>query len=1153
MTEFIHLHSHSEYSMLQAAARIKNMVQKASQHGQKALALTDHGNMFGMLEFYTNAKKAGIKPIVGCDFYVARGKRTEPIPPGKQNGYSKLILIAKNQPGYKNLLKLCSLGFTEGLQHKPLIDKEILSSHAEGLICLSSNFQGAIGQAIVDDDMDAANSLIEYFQDVFGKDDFYLCVQDHKLEPEQKVNAAFLEFHKQKNIPLVATNDVHYVEQKDAEAYDVILCIEGNWKLDDPNRPKRESDQYYLKSSEEMEKILGHFPGAIQNTLAIADKCDLEIEFGKLYWPRSPTPKGFKNDHDYLRHLSLEGVKKRYSNVTPEILERVHYELEVMEKMSVSGYMLIVQDFINAAKKMNIPVGPGRGSAVGSIVSYVIGITDVDPLRFNLLFERFLNPERVSMPDIDTDFSDRDRGKVIKYVVQKYGVESVAQIVTYGRMKAKMVLRDVGRAMGFEAQELNRICKLFPPDKPFADLKESIESSPDLKKDLSSEPQKERLQNIALNLEGFVRQAGMHAAAVIIAPEPVVNFAPLFRQPGSDQLMIQYDKQFSEEIGLLKMDFLGLRNLSVIQDCLKEVELKTGQTLDPLTLPENDPKTLELLGKGLTVGVFQFESGGMQDYLRKLKPTGIEDLIAMNALYRPGPIENIPNYIARKNGNEKIDYYHKNLEPILGETYGVIVYQEQVMQIAQVLSGFTLGGADEMRRAMAKKNVEKMDKLKPKFIDGAEERGYPRKVAETIWDTLVPFSSYAFNKSHSAAYATIAYQTAYLKAHFPSEFLAANMSSEIDNTDRLVILLNDCKQLDIEVICPNINHSHPQFVSKGRSIIYGLAGIKNVGMSAAEKLVEERKENGPFKSVLDLCKRLDVSYLNRRAIESLIYAGAMDDLPGSRAQQYASVEEAMLLAAKYHRDKELGQTFLFDSPQQDSNSEEEELSQPDVDPWPYSELLGKEKEVLGLYLSGHPLEPHRMEIEAFTGSALDALSLEKVKTESSIILGGILTSLRKRISQKDNRTFAFGVLEDFSGKIEVVFWSDTYEKYMEHIEIDNMVLIRGKFKRDVERKDEPKLVAERILPISDAREKLTQSIHVKLNASGLQHEDIDKLFGICDENHGNCDFVLHLNTMDKDHRLKSRALKVSSYKDFTQQLEEIAGEGNVWISDKQPV
>ncbi|MBF0429749.1 MAG: DNA polymerase III subunit alpha [Fibrobacteria bacterium] len=1148
MSNFVHLHTHSEYSMLSGAMRINDLLAKAHELNMDSIALTDHGNMFGTLEFYNAAQKSGIKPIIGCDLFITEDL-TKRDYTSEEPLYHRLILIAQTNTGYKNLLQICSEGYMKGFLQKPRISHEVLSKYSDGLICLTSNYQGELGYHLLKGETKKAERLLDNYVKYFTKENIYLCLQNHGLEEEQTINKIFHDLHKNAGYQLVADNDTHYINREDSEAHDILICIDGGWKLDDPQRPRFCSNQYYMRSPEEMATLFGNYPGAIENTVKIADSCNVEIEFGKLYWPKCPIPPEFESDFAYLTHLSKEGLKKRFETVTDDMMQRLEFELDIMKKMDVSGYMLIVEDFINAAKQMDIPVGPGRGSAVGSLVSYAIGITDINPLRFNLLFERFLNPERVSMPDIDTDFSDLDRGKVIKYVVDKYGSESVAQIVTYGRMKAKMVLRDVGRVMGFEAQEINRICKLFPPDKPFAKLQEAIDSSPDLKKELEASSRTDRLQEIALKLEGLVRQAGMHAAAVIIAPEPVINFAPLFKQPDSEQIMIQYDKHFSEDIGLLKMDFLGLRNLSVIKDCISQIEKDTGNKLDPLEFPEKDPKTLDLFGQGQTVGVFQFESGGMQDYLRKLKPSGIEDLIAMNALYRPGPIENIPSYIARKNGSEDLDYFHPDLKDILGETYGVIVYQEQVMQIAQVLSGFTLGGADEMRRAMAKKKEEKMAELKPKFVNGAVERGYTKNVAEKIWDVLVPFSSYAFNKSHSAAYATISYQTGYLKAHFPAQFMAANMTSELNDTDRLVILLNDCRQMGIEVNGPNVNESAPVFVSRNNAIVYGLAGIKNVGVGAATSIMKERKANGPFTNIGEFCRRIDTSELNRRAVESLILAGALDELSGNRAQQFASVEQSLLIAQKYQHDQEIGQTSLFQVDDEDDSGLHDELVQPDVEPWPYNEMLAKEKEVLGLYLSGHPLETYRMELKAFTSSPLDADSLGRLTMDTDVILGGILSGLRTRISKRDNRVFAFGVLEDFTGKTELVFWSDVYEKVRENIELDAILLVHGKIKRDDNNPQAYKLIVNRVLPITEARARLTQGVHVKLATAGLQKETLKQTHMLASRYDGNCSFFLHMELPDTNtHIIKSENIKVTADKDFTTELEKIAGKERVWIS-----
>jgi DNA polymerase-3 subunit alpha len=1143
--------------MLRATSRIGKLIKKAQELGQTAVALTDHGNMFGMLEFFTGAKKAGLKPIIGCDLYVAPDSCRNTNYAVGERAWHQVVVLAENDAGYKNLLALCSVGYQEGYHQKPRVDRVALEKFGEGLFFLIPNVDSEAGHWYLKGQEKKALESLEFFA-TFGPERVFLVVQDHGLEDERTVNKFFLRLHQEAGWSLVAGNDVHYLEKREAAAHEIVLSIESNTRLNDPARPRFPSDQYYLKSGEEMQLLVGHYPGALANTIKLAEACNVEISFGTLHHPQFPIPAEHVDSDEFLKHLSEEGLRKRYGEPTPELWERLHYELAVMKNMKVAGYMLIVQDFINAAKARNIPVGPGRGSAVGSLVCYAIGITDVDPVRYKLLFERFLNPERVSMPDIDTDFSDGGRQEVIQYVVDKYGTESVAQIVTYGRLKAKAVLKDVARVLGIDHKEVERLNKFIPPlakglVRPEGDKNREVTYASDISEVTQAVAAGgevyQKLWENALSLEGLVRQAGMHAAAVIIAPRAVVNFAPLFQQPGSDQVMIQYDMRYSEDIGLLKMDFLGLRNLSVIQDCIDQVRRNHGVEIDPLLIPAEDPKTYEMLGKGLTVGVFQFESGGMQDYLRKLQPSCLEDLIAMNALYRPGPMEFIPDYIARKRGHQKPDYYHKDLEPILRETYGVIVYQEQVMQLAQVLGGFTLGGADLLRRAMGKKDEKKMKELKPKFVGGAKDRGYDPALAERLWEVLIPFSSYAFNKSHSAAYATIAYQTAYLKANFPAEFMAANMNSEMQDTTRLVILLNECRQIGVETIFPNINRSEATFRAENGKIVYGLAGIKNVGIQAVEKLVEERNRNGAFASLFDLCKRVDGQMLNRRALESLILAGALPaELPGNRAQQFAVVETALAWAASLQADRQAGQVSLFDGGGP-SDEPAHEPPLPNVDPWPYHEMLEKEKEVLGLYLSGHPLEPYRVELEGFATAPLDTDRLNK-HNGANVILGGMITRLKQRISPKDNRTFAFADLEDFVGKVDVAIWSDVFESVRHQVEVDSMVLIRGALTWDEERRVH-KLTATKVLNLAEAREKLAKSVHVRLNSAGLQPEQLERIQTVCADHAGECRLVFHLENPHRDPLdVLADNLLIRPDPDCFEALQEIAGPGNVWLSAK---
>ena len=1147
--------------MLRSTVRIPSLIKKALELGQPAVALTDHGNMFGMLEFYTGAKKAGLKPLLGCDLYIAPDSQTNQTYANGQPAWHQVVALAQNAEGYGNLLQLCSTGYLDGLFHKPRVDREALKKWGQGLIFLIPNVNSEPGYQFLRGQEDKAREILAFFASHFGRERVYLMVQDHGVPEEQRVNQFFLSMHQEEGWPLVATNDVHYMARKDAEAHHILLCIESGSRLQDKDQVGFPSDQFYFRTGEEMKALFSQYPEAMENTVRIAEACDVTVTFGTLHHPQFPIPEGFQDSDAFLTSLAEEGMRKRFAQVTPEIQERLHFELAVMKNMRVAGYMLVVQDFINAAKKMNIPVGPGRGSAVGSLVCYAIGITDVDPIRYHLLFERFLNPERVSMPDIDTDFSDQDRQAVIQYVVEKYGKDSVAQIVTYGRLKAKAVLKDVARVLGIDHREVERINKFIPPLalgllRPSDDKKKEHVYASDISEVMQNitaggEPY-QRLWEFARSLEGLVRQAGMHAAAVIIAPKAVVHFAPLFRQPNSDQVMIQYDMRYSEDIGLLKMDFLGLRNLSMIQDCILQIKQNHGIAIDPVHLPEGDAKTYALLGKGFTVGVFQFESPGMQDYLRKLKPTCLEDMIAMNALYRPGPMEFIGQFIARKHGQEKMDYYHQDLVPILKETNGVIVYQEQVMQIAQVLAGFTLGGADLLRRAMGKKDEKKMKELKPKFLDGSEKRGYKVELAERIWEVLVPFSSYAFNKSHSAAYATIAYQTAFLKANYPAEFMAANMNSEMQDTTRLVILFNDCKNLGVPVTFPDINRSEAMFRAQDGKIVYGLGGIKNVGLQAVQRIVEERVKNGLFRSLFDLCKRVNGQVLNRRALESLILAGALpDEIPGNRAQQFAAVEAAMARAGTLQASEDMGQVSLFEivgSNASDSSAQEPSL--PTVDPWPYNEMLEKEKQVLGLYLSGHPLEPYRMELEGFVTVPLDLERLRTVTVGSQVVLGGMITRLKTRISQKDNRTFAFGELEDFSGKVEITFWSDVFETVRNLVETDSMVLIRGELKWDEERSSF-KLVASKVLPLEEVREKLTRSVIIRLKVNGLQKGQLETIQTLCEAYPGEANLVFQLEAEDFEPAgVLSEKFRIRPDLGLLQRLQEITGPGGVRISAK---
>jgi len=1176
---FVHLNTHSEYSMLRSSLRISKMIDKAVEYGHSALALTDHGNMFGVLEFYFKSIKAGIKPIIGIELDVLTSNQEKATP-------DRLVLLCETQLGYENLVKIASWNYEKDPErfHVPAqVPLSFIEEYKEGLICLYGGMRSRFAMLLQQERTALATEELLRIHEVFASGDpdrpcFYLNLQDHNRKFESTLNDHLCQLAKQKGFPLVATNWTHYLNREDAGAFKVLRCVAAAEKLKTAKDTEFSSDQFHLRSENEMRSLFAEWPESIENTQRIADRCHVEIKtgVGDKYWPKYEFPSGFDNSDDFLAHMTWEKIGERYSKITDEIKERVQLELDIMKEMKVSGYMLIVQDFINWARDNDIPVGPGRGSAVGSIVSYIIGITDVDPLRFGLLFERFLNPERVSMPDIDTDFSDLDRGRVIDFVTEKYGRECVSQIVTYGRLKAKAVIRDVARVLDFEQSDVNALAKLIPGDAK--NLQVAWDTVPELSEAINSKETNKELWRYAQSLEGLIRQPGMHAAAVIIAPQPLSDLAPLFRAEKFGNNVIQYDKTYAEDIGLLKMDFLGLRNLSVIKESLKMIKINHGIEIDPLTIDLSDAATYELLGKGLTVGVFQFESRGMQEYLRKLKPTCLEDMIAMNALYRPGPLENIPRYIECKNGKRDVECYHEDFEEILGETYGVIVYQEQVMLLAQKLSGFSLGGADLLRRAMAKKNPDKMAQLQPKFVEGAVERGYDKKLAERIWEDLLPFCAYAFNKSHSAAYAFVGYQTAYLKAHFGPEFMAANMTSEIDQTERLVILMQECRKLGIEILHPDVNSSMATFTAIEGKICYGLAGIKNVGLSIIEDMVLEREENGEFQSVFDLCDRVfrrqaeiekDIleregrqtkrSPLNKRTLESLVMAGALDHLPasGNRASLYASVDTALEYASRAQKDRNSGQISLFDmgGAQEDSDiSREPELEQ--VEPWSHLDMLNKEKQVLGLYISSHPLEEYQMELRGFAHSSLSPENISNLPLNKPLVLGGIVTSFRNIPTKKNpNKIIGIATIEDSLGEMEIFLKPDVLEKVRDKINVDSIILAKGSMNRPKFREDAPpSFEVENVIPMEEARSKWGRYIHIELKCEGLVEQALldiqesSEVFTAAPEQA--CSLVFHVRTASGHrHTLLSRKYAVTTESDFLAELQDIAGEENVWVSE----
>ena len=1167
---FVHLQTHSEYSMLRASARVNDLLSNAAEMGQTAIALTDHGNMFGMLEFVMGAKaiakKKGvnIKPIVGCHVFIDDDAAT----PREENTYHRAVLLAENDQGYRNLVKIVSWRYEQPQWWSEIasVPMHVLETYHEGIIALTGDLFSKLGNDVISKRLSGAERFLNDMRGIFSPQHLFLTLQDHQIPEEKFLNDYLREYANTHGTQLVVSNNVHYIREEDAQGHKALQCIAKAEQLRSFTSKAYPTDEFYLKSEAEMAALFPNDAEALENSGRIAERCNVTIRTNVKdeFWPQFQPPEGFEDADAYMRHITYEFLPSRFAEPDQRVIDRIETELAIIKEMKVASYLLIVWDFINWARNQGIPVGPGRGSAAGSLVTYIVGITDIDPLRFDLLFERFLNPERVSMPDIDTDFSDKERHLVIKYVSEKYGHECVTQIITYGSMKAKAVIRDVGRVLGVPIPEVNIIAKAIPADLGMT-LKKAWDESEDLRNLIESRDLYKELWKLCLQLEGLVRQAGVHAAAVIIAPVHMSDLAPLYRAAPEDTPVIQYDKHYAEDIGLLKMDFLGLRNLSVIQDALALMKETRGIDLDVGKVEFDDAKTFELLGKGLTVGVFQFESGGMQQYLRQLKPNRIEDLIAMNALYRPGPMEQIPRYIRCKLGEEEVNCYHDDLSQVLGETYGVIVYQEQVMRIAQIIAGFSLGGADNLRRAMAKKDPTKMAEIEVDFIAKGVERGYSQKLVKDLWDVMLPFCGYAFNKSHAAAYAYVAYQTAFLKANYGPEFMAANMTSETSSTENIVTLVQECRKMGVPVIHPDINNSEVYFSVREGSILYGLAGIKNVGIAVVEDLVQERKANGPFTTLFDLCKRaLDFQAnspekrppLNKKTLESLIMAGALDHLQGSRAEQHASIDKAIEVANRYRKDKDAGQMSLFDMGDSTGPAMTNEETLEQVEPWTYLEMLNKEREVLGLYLSGHPLEAYRAELKGFTTCSLAESEINAQTLKSSITIGGIVTKLRALQSKDGQKTFGAGALQDFHGDIELFFKADLWEKVRDRISMDMMLLVRGKVELTRDEKSR-QLIVERVFPIEEAKTRLAKFIHVQCSSLVLTEKlltTLDELFQLYPAfpgMDGGCDVVFHVETTSGYiHSLHSRKYKVQCDSDFIDRLYQVFGNDQVWIASK---
>jgi DNA polymerase-3 subunit alpha len=1073
--KFVHLHVHTEYSLLDGSSRIGDLLDRAKELGMDAIAITDHGAMFGVVDFYKKAVERGIKPILGCEIYVAINKYTEKEPKDK-NQYH-LVLLAENNTGYKNLMKIVSEGYVNGFYYKPRVDHDVLRKYSEGIIALSGCLAGEVQRYLLDGNYDTAKRIALEYNDIFGQNNFFLELQDHGLEEQKQINEMLIKMSRETGIPLVATNDVHYLKREDALVHDVLLCIQTGKTIDDEDRMKFPTNEFYLKSYDEMLDLFGYVKEALDNTVWIGERCNVTLDFHTLHLPKYEVPEGYTNV-EYLKKLCIEGLKRRYKNITPEIVERFNFEFNTIVNMGYVDYFLIVWDFIKFAKDNGIMVGPGRGSAAGSIVSYALGIIDIDPLKYDLLFERFLNPERVSMPDIDIDFCYERREEVIDYVIKKYGKDRVAQIATFGTMAARGSIRDVGRALNMPYAEVDHIAKQVPMELGMT-IAKALEVSKPLRELYNTREDVKRLIDLAMAVEGLPRHTSTHAAGVVISKEPITNYVPLARN--TDAIVTQFNMVELEELGLLKMDFLGLRTLTVIRDAVNLVEKNHGVKIDFNQIDYEDPKVLEMFARGETLGVFQFESAGMRQVLKELKPDRFEDLVAANSLFRPGPMSQIPQFIENKNHPENIEYLHPKLKPILEVTYGCIVYQEQVMQIVRDIGGFTMGGADLLRRAMGKKKMDIMERERKRFIygetdekgnviiKGAIRNGVDEETANKIYDLMIDFAKYAFNKSHSVAYAVVAYRTAWLKYYYPVEFMAALLSSVMGDTNSVSLYIQECKRLGLEVLPPDINESYKKFTVVDGKIRFGLMAVKNVGEGLIDAIIKAR-EKGPFKNFTDFCKRIEdinPNLMNKRAVESLIKCGAMNSLGGNRAQLLAIFEKTM---DGIHSDRKRnieGQFSLFDEMEVDSPEE----NMPNIKEFPQKVLLDMEKETLGIYISGHPLKPYEEELKRISTISTSELyqtndgfgeSIQEQMDGKKVIIGGIINSKKNKIT-KNNNIMAFITLEDLYGTIECIVFPAVYDKYNELIEENNIVVIEGKISTNEE--EEPKILCEDIYPL----------------------------------------------------------------------------------------
>jgi len=1171
MPTFSHLHVHSQYSLLDGAAPIAAMMEKAKNDQMRAVALTDHGNMFGAFQFVAEAAKHGITPVVGCEFYLVEDRHIKEFTGGKKDKRYHQLLLAKNQKGYENLSKLCSLGYIEGLYSKyPRIDMELLKKYKEGLIATTCCIASIIQQAILFKSEEEAEKIFVEWYELFGED-YYIELQRHGLgeidgtgKTQEDVNQVLIKWSKKYNVPLIATNDSHYVDEADWTAHDILLCINTGDKISTPKGSGKgyrfgfPNSNFYFKTQAEMEQLFSDVPEALDNTNLVIDKITPPELKRDILLPNYTLPEGFKDQNEYLKYLTFEGAKKRYGTLTAEIEERLNFELKIIKDMGFPGYFLIVQDFTTVAREIGVSVGPGRGSAAGSAVAYCVGITNIDPIKYKLLFERFLNPERVSMPDIDIDFDDDGRSKIIDYVVDKYGKNQVAQIITYGSMAAKSSIRDVGRVLDVPLPDVDKVAKMVPgislgdlfdgDEKKLKGILNSddFEHAQQLRKLIEEDTITGKTLKQAKILEGSVRNTGVHACGIIISPDDITNYIPVCTSKESDLLLTQFDNKVVEDAGLLKMDFLGLKTLTIIKDAIALIKENYGVEIDPDKIPLDDEKTYELYQRGETNGTFQFESAGMQKHLKNLKPTSIEDLIAMNALYRPGPMQFIDLFVARKRGDEKVEYPHELLKGILENTYGIMVYQEQIMQAAQILAGYSLGEADILRRAMGKKKMDVMKEQEQKFILGAKEKnGVEPEDSKKVFEIMLKFAEYGFNRSHSAAYSVVAFQTAYLKANYPEEYMAAVLTNNMNDIKKVTFFMEECRRMGTKVLGPDVNESEFKFrVNKNREIRFGLGALKGVGEGAVEAIVEERKANGKYHSIFDFTKRVNLKSVNKKSIESLALAGGFDSFGHIHRAQYfhqennepICLEKALRYGNTYQQQENSAQVSLFGG---EAAVEIPEPQLPQCEEWGRLEKLNKEKEVVGIYLSGHPLDDYKFEIRQFCNSRIKELSdLEKLKKkQGEIRFAGIVTEAQHRIS-KNGKPFGIIVVEGYEESHRLMLFSDDYIKFKPFLTQGWFLFIRGKVQQPQWR-NEPEFKISGIELLADVREKFAEKINLHIDYQAVDESFLDWIRKIGSDQKGHCQLALTLIDHAKKNRIKlrSRNLKLNLSNELIEEFE----------------